>query len=151
MTIHTQLNREDALELIELGKRLHEESRYNSTDYSVETIWKLLSATLDHPTKFHISYCKKDNKIVSFFLGTMNTEFFTGKQNAVDMGMYVVPELRGSRCFIQMLKSFENWAKKNNATKIVLYHSTGIDPETSKTLFPRLGYEHYGYIFDKGL
>lgn len=149
MSIHTQLTREDAFELLELGKLLHKESRYNNTPYNAESIWNLLDLTLTQPDRFHITYCKKDNVIVAFFLGTVNTEYFTGRKIAVDMGMYVTPSLRGGSQFYKMLKSFESWAEINGANKIVLYHSTGIDPEKSKTLFPRLGYEHYGYIFDK--
>jgi len=151
MTTFTKLTREDAYELLELGKALHSESRYNDTPYNEQSIWSLLDLTLTQPERFHITYCRHEGKIVAFFLGTMNTEYFTGRKIAVDMGMYVMPALRGGTHFYRMLKSFEDWAKTNNANKIVLYHSTGIDPEKSKTLFPRLGYEHYGYIFDKEL
>ena len=149
MTIHTKLTREDAFELLELGKLLHKESRYSNTEFNAESIWKLLDLTVVQPERFHITYCKKEGQIIAFFLGTINVEYFTGKKTAVDMGMYVMPNERGGTQFYKMLKSFESWAKTNGANKIVLYHSTGIDPEKSKTLFPRLGYEHYGYIFDK--
>jgi GNAT superfamily N-acetyltransferase len=149
MNVFSQLTREDALQALELGRSLHKESRYAEDVYDDEGIWKLLGLTLSNPNTFHISFCKEGNIITGFFLGTINTEYFTGKKIAVDLGMYVSPSHRGSRCFLKMLKSFETWAKQSGANKIILYHSTGIDPETSKTLFPRLGYEHYGYIFDK--
>lgn len=149
MNLFTQLNREDALQALELGRSLHKESRYASSEYNAATVWELLQKTVAHPERFHITYCKKGETIIGFFLGAINVEYFTGKKIAVDMGMYVSPEHRGSRCFLKMLKSFETWAKQSNANKIILYHSTGIDPETSKTLFPKLGYEHFGYIFDK--
>lgn len=150
--IYTKLTREDALELLELGKYLHGESRYKDTKYNVQTIWNLLNMISQYPERYQISYYKnKENKIIGFFIGQVTLEYFTGNIIASDLGMYVLPEYRGSRIFLRLLQSFEDWAKSTGAKKIILYHSTGINPEKSKNLFPKLGYENYGYIFDKEL
>jgi len=150
--IYTKLDNLSARQVLALGKVLHAESRYATTEYNEESIWKLLDLTLMMPHKFFCAYSKDSSGILNgFFLGTINTEFFTDKPVACDLGMYVIKERRGSPIFYRMLKAFEQWAKDNSASKIVLYHSTGINPEQSKEMFPKLGYTHYGHIFDKEL
>lgn len=150
--ITTTLTREDALELLELGKHLHQESRYSAGEYNKESIWNLLGMIAKFPEKFHIScYKDKNGKIRGFFAGQVTIEYFTGRKIASDLGMYVSPELRGSPIFIRLLKSFEDWSRATGAKKIILYHSTGITPEKTKELFQKLGYEQYGYLVDKEL
>lgn len=150
--IYTTLTHEDAYKVIELGKRLHQESRFSNTKYAPEVIWRVLEETVQNPTKYFIVYSKNSSgDIDGFFLGTMGLEFFTGNLVAKDLGMYVVPELRGTRLFFRLLNAFESWAKDNQAAKIVLYHSTGIEPEKAMKMFPKLGYSHFGYMFDKEL
>ncbi|MDE3022485.1 MAG: GNAT family N-acetyltransferase [Pseudomonadota bacterium] len=150
--IYTKLDVEAAREVLALGKVLHAESRYASTPYNEESIWKLLDLSLVMPHKFFCAYSRdKDGALNGFFLGQIATEYFTNRPIANDLGMYVSPERRGSPIFFKMLKAFEQWAKDNKAVKSVLYHSTGINTEQSKEMFPRLGYTHYGHIFDKEL
>lgn len=150
--IYTKLDRESAKELLVLGKDLHAESRYSSLPYNEESIWKLLDLTLVMPNKFLCAYSRdQEGKINGFFLGQITTEYFTNLKVANDLGMYVSPKHRGSSIFYRMLKTFEQWSKDNQASKIILYHSTGINPEQSKEMFPKMGYTHYGHIFDKEL
>jgi GNAT superfamily N-acetyltransferase len=150
--IYTKLDDASAYEVLLLGETLHAESRYAKTLYNKESIWKLLDLTVRMPEKFFCAYSKDSKGVLNgFFLGTINTEYFTNNPVACDLGMYVVKELRGSPIFYRMLKAFEQWAKDNSASKIILYHSTGINPEQSKEMFPKLGYTHYGHIFDKEL
>jgi GNAT superfamily N-acetyltransferase len=151
--IYTKVDREDALQLIELGEELHKESRFATTGvYNKEMIWSLLGATLTRPEQLHISYAKDSNgKVIGFLLGAITIEYFTGNKVANDLGIFVHKEHRGSRVFLRLLKSFEDWAKSVKASKIILYHSTGIEPEKSKTLFEKTGYTSYGYLFDKEL
>jgi GNAT superfamily N-acetyltransferase len=148
--IHTTINREDALKILDLGKEIHAETRFSHTEYSKEAFWKLLNLCSLYPTRYKCIYSKNDlGEITAFFLGLITEEYFSGKLIAYDLGMFVKKEFRGSSQFIRMLKEFELWAKENGAYKAVLYHSTGIDPDKALTMFPKLGYEHYGYIFDK--
>lgn len=148
--IYKELTREDALKILDLGKEIHAETRFSHTEYSREAFWKLLNATRTLPDKYFCTYSKNsEGEVTAFFLGIITEEYFSGKLMANDLGMFVKKEHRGSSQFVRLLKEFENWAKNNNAYKITLYHSTGIDPEKSLKMFPKLGYEHFGYIFDK--
>lgn len=148
--ISTEFTKETATELIELGKEFHKESRHGKFKFDEQRVWDLAANIKTHPEKYHINYYRnQDGKIVGMFIGIIVPEFFSGRLLANDMGMYVAPEYRGTRVFIKMLKTFETWAKESGAEKIILYHSAGINTDKAISLFSKLGYEHYGFIFDK--
>lgn len=150
MTIYTTITQEDALELVELGRTFHKESRFSKGPYNEEAIWKLLKTVVKNPETFYISFYRNiDNKIVGFILGQLTEEFFTGTLLAKDLSMFVDKEHRGSFIFVKLLKAFENWAKDKGAQKMMLFHATGIGSEKASSLFTRLGYAQYGFIFDK--
>lgn len=83
------------------------------------------------------------------FFGQLSPEYFSGKTIASDLGMFVRKDHRGSPTFFRMYSEFETWAKQHGAYKIVLYHSTGIEPEKTEKVFSKLGLTKYGSIFDK--
>lgn len=148
--IISDITREDALKILELGFQMHQESRYKSRPYNREMIWAYLNATKTLPQDYFIVYNKeKDDSINAFFLMKKNVQHFSGEAVACDMGIYVSPEKRGSSIFFKMLRAVESWAKTSECTRIVLYSSAGINSEQTKHLFPKLGYTHFGYIFDK--
>lgn len=149
MTLHTTINREDAFQILELGKRMHEESGYRKVAFNPQKLWDLLDNTLKFPERRFIAYEKRDGVIVGGFLGQINEHYFSDELVATDLAMYVVPELRKSRVFYRMFKEFEAWAKAGGATSIFLGHTTGVDTEKAKPLFEKLGYQTIGYVFNK--
>lgn len=148
--IYHDLTQEDAVAIVEFGVCLHNETRYKTTEYSKEGVFRLLSLIKQYPDKFFIAYTKNSNEdITGVFMGQLSFEYFSGKTTASDLGMFVHPNYRGSRVFYRMLKSFEQWAKDHGASRVLLYHSTGIEPEKTKKLFTKLEYNEFGSIFDK--
>lgn len=150
--IHHELTVEDALAIIEFGVQAHKETRYGNAKYSKEGVFHLLSLIKQYPDKFFIAYTKNANEeITGLLMGQLSVEYFSGRTIANDLGMFVHPIHRGGTIFYRMLKSFEQWAKEHGASKMILYHSTGIEPEKTKKLFTKLEYEEFGSIFDKEL
>jgi GNAT superfamily N-acetyltransferase len=142
--------KEDLEKLVVLAREIHSETRYSSIPFNEDSFTNLIGLTQQFPDQLFFTYHKdSEGSIISFFLGQLSPEYFSGNFVASDLGMFVKKELRGSTHFYRMLQEFQEWAKLHGAKKIILYHSTGIEPEKALEMFPRLGYTHYGYIFDK--
>jgi GNAT superfamily N-acetyltransferase len=146
--IKTQLTREDALRIMELGRALHAESRFKDEPFDDEKCWAVLDSTVRHPDKRFIAY---DSEFRGFIIMSMNEEFFNHVKWAADLSLYVAPEFRGSSLVIRLLDSAEKWAKENGARDITIFHNTGIDTDKAPKLFNKLGFHMKGYIFAKEL
>ncbi len=152
MIIQTKITKEDALELLELGYQMHQEApNFRQLPYKRERIWKILDQSLLNPSRVCALVAKEDDKIIGFFIGSITEQFFSGDLLANDIAMFVLPEYRGGSCFPRLLKAFENWAHTNNAERIILAHSSGINTEKSNGFFVKQGYPLTGYIFTKEL
>lgn len=150
MSIHNKLNREDALEILALAEAMHHEApSFQNKPFDKHRMWAILDSTLHNPHNVCMIYAKIDGKIVGGILGKISEQFFSGERVASDYGMFILPEYRGSLTFVKMFKAFEDWAVENKAKTIIVGHTTGIETEKAKSLFPRLGYSLMGYIFNK--
>lgn len=148
--IYHSLDNAVASKLLIFGEKVYQETRFNAKPFNRESILEFLILVSNYPNKFFVAYTlDKDEEITSLFLGQISTEYFTGDKIASDLGMFVRKDKRGTSLFYKLVSSFEKWAKAKEATKIILYHSTGIEPEKTKGLYARLGYIEYGSIFDK--
>src|ERR1700743_2057968 len=121
--IKTKLTREDALQIIELGRELHKESRFAAEPYNEQKCWTALDGTLRFPDKVFIAY---DDQFRGFALILIGTEFFNEVKRASDMAVYIKPEFRGSSLFIKLITAAEKWAKENGAIDLTINHNTGI-------------------------
>jgi GNAT superfamily N-acetyltransferase len=148
--IYHELTDEIAFKLLAFGKQAHKETRYGDKPYNPQSLYDLFNLIATYPLKFYIGYTKnKNGDITGAFLGQISTEYFSGTTIANDLGMFVAPAYRGSSVFVRLLKDFEGWAKEMGVKKIILYHSTGIEPEKTNKLFTKLDYTMFGTIFDK--
>lgn len=146
--IKTLLNREDALQILELGKRLHNESHFQSEPYDSERCWNLLDSTVRFPSKRFIAY---DDQFRGFILLGINEHYFSGVKRAEDFALWIAPEHRGGSLVLRLLQLGEQWAKDNGAVSLTIYHNTGIQTDKSPKLFNKLGYDTAGYIFTKDM
>lgn len=146
--IKTTLTREDALQILELGKMIHQESRFRDEPYSEDKCWRALNGTLEFPDSVFIAY---DDQFNGFILIRMGTEFFNEIKRASDMALYVKPEHRGSSLFVKLIFAAEKWAKENGAVDLTINHNTGIDVDKAAGSFIKLGFTEHGRIFSKEL
>jgi Acetyltransferase (GNAT) family len=149
--IYTKLTREDALDMLVLAEQMHKEAvNYKGSPFNAQLVWESFDATVLHPTRYSCVYAKNpEGKIIGAIMGKINEQFFSGDLVASDCGMFILPEYRGSITFVKLFKAFEAWAIENEARSIIVAHTTGINTEKSKDLFPRLGYSLMGYVFNK--
>ena len=149
--IHTTLDPKDAKNLLDFAIKIHAETRYNKEPLNITSFCSFFDLLIEFPDRYFMCYSTDESKVTGMFFGQITIEYFSGKKTASDLGMFVHPDFRGSSLFIRMYKLFEEWAKQNNAYKIILYHSTGIEPEKTKRLFTKMNFTEYGSIFDKEL
>jgi GNAT superfamily N-acetyltransferase len=147
--IYHELTEDIAYKIVAFGKRAHAETRYGPQGLNPQSLLNFLELVATYPLKFYIGYTKDKDQITGIFFGQLSTEYFSGGTIANDLGMFVAPEYRGSSIFVRLLKDFETWAKEMGVKKIILYHSTGIEPEKTSKLFTKLDYTMFGTIFDK--
>lgn len=151
--IHTELNREDALVLLQMGKDLFDESHFSIDEtYNPQRVWTIFDLTLKMPHKFFICYDKTEDGIIrGGFLAQTTTHYFSDQVFGTDMAIFIRPEYRGSSVFIKLLRTAEQWAKQCGASKFRLSHNTGINTEAGVRSFERAGYKRDGYILTKEL
>lgn len=136
-------------QILELGKKLWKESRFDDEPFDEERCKTILSLTVKRPDRFFISYNVEDGQVTGFALMGIQEHYFSGTLMASDYGLYVAPEYRGSRQVIRLLDSVEDWAKQHEAKSITIYHNTGIETDKAPSLFKKLGFDMKGYIFSK--
>lgn len=146
--IKTQLTREDALRILEMGKIFHQESQFKDEPFNAEKCWTLLDSTLRYPDQRFIAY---DDQFRGFIIMGINEHFFSPVKKAEDFCLYIDPEHRGGSLAPRLIQAAEEWATSKGAIDMTIYHNTGINMEKAQGFFNRSGYETKGYIFTKEL
>lgn len=140
---------QDKQELLLLAKKFHAESFYKNEVFNEIKFLTLLETCNTHPDKVSLFCYRVDGKIVGGILGYISTRFFSNDKIAGDYGMFLLPEHRGGRVFFRLLKQYETWAKAQQATKIILGHTTQINMEKAPNFYKKLGYDLQGFLFSK--
>jgi GNAT superfamily N-acetyltransferase len=146
--IKTQLTREDALQVLALGKMLHEESQYSDRPFNAERIWSILDATLQRPDTYFIVY---DDQFRGLLLMQMSTEFFSGEKWVGDLAFYVAPEARKQGLADELLAVGKKWAKDNGALDLTIIHNAGIGLEQADHYYLKRGFKLSGKVYSTPL
>lgn len=134
----------DIPETVELARKFVEESAFSRFQFSHEKMAANLSLAVTHP---HIAFChvvEHEGRLVGALVGYISEFFFGPDLIASDSGWFVLPEYRGSRSAVKLLKNFEKWAKANGAKEVAMGVSTDVSPEKTGALLQKLGYKHVG-------
>jgi GNAT superfamily N-acetyltransferase len=93
-----------------------------------------------------IAFLAIDNdKIVGFIAALSHEYFFSSRKTASDLGFYVLPEYRGSRAALKLVKSLEEWAKQMGASDLHLGQTTAVEIDKTRQFYERLGYKTVGF------
>ena len=141
------LNHNSAKKILELGKLLHEESKFKDTPFNEEKCWNVLNATQTDPNYF-ITY---ETHFYGFLILKATTHYFNDIKWVADLAFYVRHEYRGTTIAIRLLEAGEEWAKSIGADEMTIFHNTGINTDKSEKFFNRNGFNTAGYIFTKDL
>lgn len=144
--IRTDLDREAALKILELGKKFHMESRFKHEEYNPERVWSLLQKIQTYPSHYFIAY---DDQFRGLIAMVRMENYWSGETTAQDLAFYVSPEARGTPIAVRLERAAREWAQQIGATEMIIYHNTGIESDNAPALFSRLGYNKQGYIFSR--
>lgn len=87
----------------------------------------------------------EDGKLIGFISGMYNEYFFSSKKKVSDLGFYVLPEFRGTRASIRLIKELENWAVKLGSEDLALGQTTAVNMEKTQKFYEKLGYKTVGF------
>ena len=87
----------------------------------------------------------ENNQIVGFISGIVHEYFFSNRKRVSDLGFFVLPEYRGSRVALKLVKLLEAWAIEKNANELHLGQTTGLDIDKTKRFYERLGFKTVGF------
>lgn len=146
--IKTQLTREDALALLEVGRVFHKESQYGDRPYDAEGIWTILNLTCQPNSNFIIAY---DSEYRGLMMAQASKQWFTGIPLVFDLGLFVQPNARGGKIAQELIKTIEEWAKQKGATEFTISHTSGVNTDKAPAFFNTLGFKQSGLIFTKEL
>lgn len=135
---------DDLDEVYIVGLSMHAESYFNCFDFNRNKIAWLLRAAITNPDFFGrvwIDTAKKD-KIVGYMMFMCTEHYFGYDKMSLDMGVYLLPEYRGSAgmSLIKGVKEYEKWAEDLGVKDMCLGVSAGITDEQSIELYKKLGY-----------
>lgn len=86
------------------------------------------------------------------FIAVGCVEMIFNRETTVDdLGLYVIPEKRGSTAALRLVRAMEAWATKTGSRTIRLGITTGVEAERSAKFLARLGYEQTGLMLTKRL
>ena len=132
---------------IQLGRRMHEESRYRNMPFSEAKIATLLQ----NPNCFG-SFAKAGDVYIGFIWGLVQDVWFSDCKTGFDLGLYILPEYRGkSMAPVRLIKSFEEFCRSKNCYEISLSSSVKVNDLTVSRLYEKLGYHECGFITYKNI
>lgn len=86
-----------------------------------------------------------EDKLIGFITGMYHEYFFSSKKKVSDLGFYILPEYRGSRASIKLIKELENWARSFGVDDLYLGQTTAVNIEKTQKFYERLGYKTVGF------
>ncbi len=87
----------------------------------------------------------ENDKIIGFISGLAHEYFFSNRTRVSDLGFFVLPEFRGSRAALKLVKSLETWAKEKGADDLHLGQTTAVEMDKTRQFYERLGYKTVGF------
>lgn len=127
-------------EFFELCQSMVAEAEFKDAEPDKEIIWDMYS-----DSNGVVFLAEKDGKFIGFIAGVVQRYFFSKRQRACDMGFYVLPEHRGSRAAIRLIKTFEYWAQEMGVEEIAIGQTTAVDIEKTLRFYAHLGYKVVGF------
>lgn len=151
-----EIQEADFPQVMQLAKRLHQESPYyREYQFSEDRTSQVFESFLDDPTT-KAWVAEIDGVIVGYFGGYIAQESFFNDLVARDYSMYVMPEIRSTRrgavALLEMAKRFVEWAKLySQFAQLPMHLRLGIDTMLREKSFDRfmarLGFKPLGTFY----
>lgn len=134
---------EDIPVIVEMAKKMHEQSDYASVPFVSEMYSGFLHIIFENEDYRCFVY-EKDKKIMGAIIGLVAPYMFSPEIFAVDAGFFVLPECRGGVTALRLESAYSEWAVwkaelvGQESIKIRLGSSTG--DKRAGAFFEKIGY-----------
>lgn len=132
--------------LIELGRRLHAETRFSKFRFDPDRVKENLDAVLRDMRGVYCFLVAEDSVgyVVGGLLGNIERHLFSDQPIATLIEYGVLPEKRMSGGGYRLLLAFRIWAEKRGACELNLGVNSGIALDRTDRFFRRLGFQVTG-------
>jgi hypothetical protein len=140
----------DLFWILKASKDMYKESymEEKGVKFNEEKVKQYFSLALKNPNGFSI-IAEDNDKPVGFLISDIN-EYLIGHQKvAKNLELYVVPEKRGSKAGLMMMKNFIKWAEMNGAIEIIFAPSAMDNIKKFDAFAKRLGMEIAGKVYKR--
>lgn len=135
---------DDVPVMVELGRRMHEESSYRTMTYSAERVAETAKLLVEHGFAL---VAEKNGEVIGGMMGDVITPWYTTERMGTDYALYIAPEHRNGLLALKLVKRFEEWCVSMGATRIRPGVSTG--SISAGKIYRALGYQPVGECFMK--
>lgn len=135
----------DLPHLLDLGRRMHAESRYRDYPYSepkLRGLWSHLIADEDGIVLLSPH---------GMLFGAVEEYWFSTVRYAAEFVLYVEPEHRKGFEAVRLIHAYEAAARALGAADVHLQNTTGVDVAMTERFFERMGYDRIGGNFVRTL
>ena len=141
----------DVEKMIELGAKMHAESRYMDIPYDRAKLAEYGRAAIENPFTWGGFLAEDEQgKVYAMIAGFKAPFYFSSDAFQVtDAFVYVDKSKRGGLAAARCVKALEEWAGNVKAHEIVFGISAGINNAAAERLYTGLGYTQVGTLMRK--
>lgn len=135
----------DMPHLLELGRRMHQLTRFRSHPFEPGRLQASLEHLLGSPDgRYAFLVAESAGRAVGALIGVMERQIFSAVDTASVMHFDVLPEFRMGGHGVRLLRAFERWARNRRAFEISFGTNSGIEIDTLRRFALRMGYAKVG-------
>lgn len=140
---------DDVSDIVEVGRRLHAETRFAAYDFNAERVAENLRGVIEigqNGKGTHCFFVAEDShgKSVGALIGCIERHFFSDQPVATVIQYGVIPEKRMGGTGLRLLTAFRNWAKNRDAFELSVGVNSGVDMAKTDRLLRKLGFQQTG-------
>lgn len=134
-----------AKECIELGKNHYYEVEKKSSHIPYNVNWEIAKVLIEYNLVVIVTVRNDSNELVGYMINLISEDFLTSQVEAKELGIYLKPEVRGSKTFLRLLGHTQQvLLDRNVKTQYIMFkegHDTG--------MAERLGYNKTETVYQK--
>lgn len=140
---------DDIQQLVALGEAFHQESMFSRIPFKREKVTQLLESLVKdiQNKKIFFKVCIKEQTVYGGLIGFLSNYFFSDAYAANDLGLFILPDKRGSFAAAKLLKLFQEWGHQTGAMEVCMGVSTGIHAARTGKFYEAMKFQHVGGIY----
>lgn len=132
-------------DVINLALAMQQESEFSAIPFDIEQLANsVMSLVINNPNGFGMLVYTDEEKAVGMITGSITPYVFSRGWVASDFAWFVLPEYRGSRAAVKLLKLFKSWATEKGASELYMGVTTNVSADRTGELLQRMGFKHVG-------